>query len=256
MPQCPNCNAAVWVGQQYCTTCTNPLPHTDEEKYICPQCGIPLATPQELCQSCKVTQEISEIPAAASAKTWRLPLRVPSICIGAGLLSVALLLVFLFQKSLGPPQLLMAPSSPAVSDQTPTAPPIPASEKTPSVSKVAAVQKLTVPSAPAISSPPAVTGPTPSLPRYFVNTHELTVRDGPDMDASYITFLNFKDEVELLETSGGWGRVQDMRRKIIGWANMRYLQRLAVDGPGHVPKHQLLGPKEAESISSKTPRVM
>ncbi len=246
MPQCPICNAAVWVGQQYCTTCTNPLPNTDEEKYICPQCGIPLATPQEICQSCKVTQEISEIPAATSSRTWRLPLRVPNICIGAGLLSVALLLVFFFYKNLGLPQLLIAPSLPAVSEQVPIAPPVPASEKTPAVSKVAAVQKLKVTSAPTVSSSPAVTGPAPSLPRYFVNTYELTVREGPNMDASYIAFLNFKDEVDLLETSNGWGRVRDRRRNIVGWAYMRYLERSLADGPENVPKHQLPGPKKPE----------
>jgi hypothetical protein len=29
--------------------------------------------------------------------------------------------------------------------------------------------------------------------------------------------------VELLETSGGWGRVRDAQRNIVGWSNMRYL---------------------------------
>jgi len=89
-----------------------------------------------------------------------------------------------------------------------------------------------------------------------VNTHALTVRDGPDSSAGLITILDSEDEVELLETSGGWGRVRVMGRKIVGWANMRYLQRLAVDGPKDVPRHQPSAPKELESISAKAPRVM
>jgi SH3-like domain-containing protein len=82
-----------------------------------------------------------------------------------------------------------------------------------------------------------VTTPTPPLPRYFVNTHALSLRDGPDSSAALITILDFKDEVELLDTSDGWGRVRDMQRDIVGWANMRYLQRSAVDGPRDVSKH-------------------
>jgi Bacterial SH3 domain len=58
---------------------------------------------------------------------------------------------------------------------------------------------------------------------YVVNAHSLALRDGPTVSASRIATLNFHDEVELLETSGGWGRVRDVRRNIIGWSNMRYL---------------------------------
>jgi hypothetical protein len=43
------------------------------------------------------------------------------------------------------------------------------------------------------------------------------------MSAPRIATLNFNDEVELLETSGGWGRVRDVRRNIVGWSYMRYL---------------------------------
>jgi hypothetical protein len=44
------------------------------------------------------------------------------------------------------------------------------------------------------------------------------------MSALQIATLNFHDEVEFLETSGGWGRVRDVRRNIVGWSSMRYLK--------------------------------
>ncbi|MBI4643716.1 MAG: SH3 domain-containing protein [Deltaproteobacteria bacterium] len=257
MPQCPICNAAVWVGQQYCTTCTNPLPQKEEEDYLCSQCGIRMATPQEICQRCKASlTEIAGIPITAPARAWRLPFRIPGIFIGAGLIIAAMLLVFLFHKSPEPPQLTVTPQSQAAPDQTPTAPPSPATESAPSAPKVAVVQKLAVPSATAASSPPAVTTPTPSSPRYFVNIDELSVRDGPDTSAPRIATLNFKDEVELLDTSGGWGKVRDTRRNIVGWSYMRYLEPLAADGSRAVSQHRPSGPKEPESISSKAPKQM
>jgi hypothetical protein len=43
------------------------------------------------------------------------------------------------------------------------------------------------------------------------------------MSAPQIATLNFHDEVELLETSGGWGECGDIRRNIVGWFYMRYL---------------------------------
>ena len=58
---------------------------------------------------------------------------------------------------------------------------------------------------------------------YFVNVHSLALRDGPTMSAPQIATLNFHDEVELLETSGGWGKVRDVQRNIVGWSYMRYL---------------------------------
>jgi hypothetical protein len=58
---------------------------------------------------------------------------------------------------------------------------------------------------------------------YIVNGHYLALRDGPTMSALQIATLNFKDEVELMDTSGGWGRIREVRRNIVGWSNMRYL---------------------------------
>jgi hypothetical protein len=57
----------------------------------------------------------------------------------------------------------------------------------------------------------------------MVNAHSLALRASPSRSAPLIAILNFQDEVELLETSGGWGRVRDVRRDIVGWSNMRYL---------------------------------
>jgi len=51
------------------------------------------------------------------------------------------------------------------------------------------------------------------------------------MSAPQIATLNFHDKVELLETSGGWGRVRDVRRNIVGWSYMRYLVPVTVDHP-------------------------
>jgi hypothetical protein len=58
---------------------------------------------------------------------------------------------------------------------------------------------------------------------YVVNIHYLALRNGPSLSAPQIATLNFHDEVELLDTSGGWGRVRDVRRNIVGWSSMRYL---------------------------------
>jgi hypothetical protein len=58
---------------------------------------------------------------------------------------------------------------------------------------------------------------------YLVNVHYLALRDGPTMAALQIATLNFKNEVELLDTSDGWARIREVRRNIVGWSNMRYL---------------------------------
>jgi len=89
-----------------------------------------------------------------------------------------------------------------------------------------------------------------------VNIEGLYIREGPDTSAPRIATLNFKDEVELLDTSGGWGKVRDVERDIVGWSYMRYLQPVAGDGPQSVSQHQASGPKEPELISAKTPKQM
>jgi uncharacterized protein YraI len=98
--------------------------------------------------------------------------------------------------------------------------------------------------------------PTSPAPVYFVNTVELSVRDGPHTSAPRIATLDFEDEVELLETSGGWGRVRDARRNVVGWSYMRYLQPLAADGSQAVSQHRPAVPREPEPDSSQAPKHM
>jgi len=224
MPQCPICNAAVWVGQRYCATCDTYLPHPEEEDHFCPQCSIRVAPQQEICHKCNASlPEMAGASFPTMARARRLPPWVHGIFIGIGLVIVALLLVFLFKKSPGPPQLVVTPPPQAPSEQTPAAPPILTTETAPSAPTAPAAKEPAVLSAPTTPSPPKVTTPTPSPPMYFVNVHSLALRDGPTMSAPQIATLNFHDEVELLETSGGWGRVRDVRRNIVGWSYMRYL---------------------------------
>jgi hypothetical protein len=223
MPQCPICNAAIWVGERHCATCGNYLPHPEEGDHFCPQCGIRVAPQQEICHKCKaVLSGIAGTPSPASAKGWRLILRGHGIFIVTGLVIVALLLVFLFTKSPGSPQLMVTPPPQAPSDlkQTPAAPSKPPAETAPSAP---AAQEPAVLSEPTTPSPPQVTTPKPSALMYVVNIHYLALRNGPSLSAPQIATLNFHDEVELLETSGGWGRVRDVRRNIFGWSSMRYL---------------------------------
>ena len=224
MPQCPICNAAVWVGQRYCATCDTYLPHPEEEDHFCPQCSIRVAPQQEICHKCNASlPEMAGASFPTMARARRLPPWVHGIFIGIGLVIVALLLAFLFKKSPGPPQLVVTPPPQAPSEQTPAAPPILTTETAPSAPTAPAAKEPAVLSAPTTPSPPKVTTPTPSPPMYFVNVHSLALRDGPTMSAPQIATLNFHDEVELLETSGGWGRVRDVRRNIVGWSYMRYL---------------------------------
>jgi hypothetical protein len=66
---------------------------------------------------------------------------------------------------------------------------------------------------------------------YFVKINYLALREGPTMSAPQIATLNFHDEVELLETSGGWGRIREVRRNLVGWSSMRYLAPVTADQP-------------------------
>lgn len=257
MPQCPICNAAVWVGQRYCPTCDNYLPHPEEEDHFCPQCGIQVASQQEICHKCKATlPEIAGTPFTAPARAWRLPPGVLGIFIGTGLVIVALLLVFLFNKGPGSPQPMVTPPPQAASEQIPAAAPIPPAETAPSAPTAPAARETNVPSGGATPSPPEVTTPTPSPPMYFVKVPGLALRDGPTMSAPQIATLKFKDEVELLETSGAWGRVRDVRHNIVGWSYMRHLQPVAADGSRALHQHRPPGPKEPEPISSEASKDM
>ena len=231
MSQCPICNAATWIGQRYCSTCDSYLPNPEEEDHFCPQCGIRVGPQQELCHKCNASlPEMAGASFQTMTRARRLPPWVRGIFIGTGLVIVVLLLVFLFNKSPGPPQLMVPPPSPPASGQTPAISP-PKGETAPSAPTAPAAKELSGPSAPAPPSPPELTTPTPSPPRYFVNTHFLALREGPTRSAPQIATLNFKDEVELLDTSGGWGRIREVRRNIVGWSSRRYLVPVTDDHP-------------------------
>jgi hypothetical protein len=222
MPQCPICNTAVWVGERYCPTCDNYLPLPGEEEHFCPRCDLRVAPQQEICHKCKTAlPEIAGARSPASARGSRRLFGVQGIFIGTGLVIVVLLLVFLFNKSSGPPQPVVTPPPRAPVKQppaaSPTRPTAAAAPSAPTAQEPAALSAPTTPSAPTVTTPPA------SPPRYIVNIHYLALRDGPAVSASQIATLNFRDEVELLETSGAWGRVRDVRRNIVGWCNMHYL---------------------------------
>jgi hypothetical protein len=203
MPQCPICIAAVWVGQRYCATFDNYLPHPEEKDHFCPQCSIRMAPQQGICHKCKAALPgIAGTPSTASARGWRLLSGVHGIFIGIGLVIVALILVFLFKKSPGPPQLVVKPPPQASAKQTPASPPIPPTE---TASSTPTAQEPAVLSEPTNPSPPKVTAPPSSPSIYVVNVHYLALRDGPSMSANQITTLKFHDEVELLETSANEG---------------------------------------------------
>jgi hypothetical protein len=73
-------------------------------------------------------------------------------------------------------------------------------------------------------SPPSATGAPPAHPTYYANIAGLPLRKGPTTSDPEISTLQFNDEVQLLETKDGWGRVLDVSRNIEGWAAMHYLQ--------------------------------
>jgi hypothetical protein len=265
MPQCPTCNAAVWVGQQYCTTCTNPIPQKEGDDHYCSRCGARLATPDEFCRCSKIPwPEIAWSVSAPPVRGLRLPLRVPDICLGTGLLAAALVLFILFHKNPIPHQLIMAPPPQAIIEQaTAPSPTSPAAMALPAPQ--VKVRETVATSTPAVSSSPEVKTPAPTpttsaatspAPVYFVNTVELSVREGPHTSAPRIATLNFEDEVELLETSGGWGKVRNAERNVVGWSYMRYLQPLDADGSQAVSQHRPAVPPEQEPVSAQAPKHM
>jgi len=209
------------VGDRYCPTCDHYLPHPEEEDHFCPRCGIRVAPQQKICHKCKAAlPEMAGTLSTASARGSKLFFSIRGIFIAIGLVIVALLLVFLFKKSPGPPQPVVTPPPQAPAPQTPTAPPMPPAATAPPAPTAQDPAVLSEPTTPA---PPKVTAPITSPPLYVVNAHSLALRASPSSSARLIAILNFQDEVEVLETSGGWGRVRDVRRDIAGWSNMRYL---------------------------------
>ena len=120
---------------------------------------------------------------------------------------------------------------------------------------LACVEPAPVPPPPPswVEAPPP---PEPSL--FFVNVSSLALREGPTTSAPQISTLSFNDQVEMLETSGGWARVRDLNRGLIGWASMRYLQPVPASRPRPVPRRQPSTPKEPapEPSEAPTPKAM
>ena len=108
--------------------------------------------------------------------------------------------------------------------------------------------------------PPIVESPPPPPPsHYFVTVNGLALREGPTTGSSQIGTLYFNDEVEIMDTSGGWARVLDVQRNRTGWASMRYLQPYPASGPRSVPRRSTPAPKEeppAPAPSGAPPRAM
>jgi hypothetical protein len=168
--------------------------------------------------------EIAGTPFKASTTGWRPRFSILCIFIGTGLVIVTLLLVLFFNKSPRPSRLAVTPPPQTPLKQFPAANPISSpAETSPSVPTSPVAQEPGLPPEPVKASPSKVKTPTASPLLHVVNAHYLSLRNGPTMSAPLIATLKSNDEVELLETSGEWGRVRDIRRNILGWCYMRYL---------------------------------
>ena len=98
MPQCPICNAAIWIGQRYCSTCDSYLPNPEEEDRFCPKCRIRVAPQQKICHKCNAS--LPEMPGAsfpARARARRLLPWVLGILICASVVIMALFLIIFFK---------------------------------------------------------------------------------------------------------------------------------------------------------------
>jgi hypothetical protein len=64
--------------------------------------------------------------------------------------------------------------------------------------------------------------------------------------------------VEILDMSGGWARVRDVNRGLIGWASMRYLQPVPAAEPRAVPRRRPSAPTEEtpKPPEAPTPKPM
>jgi len=106
--------------------------------------------------------------------------------------------------------------------------------------------------------PPMVEPPPPPPPSnlYFVNVSSLALREGPTTSAPQIGTLQFNDEVEIMESSGGWARVNDLLRSRTGWASMRYLQPVPADRPRTVPRRRPAPTPKEPPKPAESPKAM
>lgn len=106
-------------------------------------------------------------------------------------------------------------------------------------------------------SPPPVAEAPPPPPIYYVNISGLALREGPTTASPQISTLEFNDQVQLMDTSAGWGRVRDMRRNISGWASLRYLQPSPAYRPQYVPRYEKPAPRPSPKPSEPSaPKAM
>jgi uncharacterized protein YgiM (DUF1202 family) len=102
-------------------------------------------------------------------------------------------------------------------------------------------------------SPPFATGASPALPTYYANIAGLPLRKGPTTSDPEISTLQFNDEVHLLETKDGWGRVLDVSRNIEGWTAMHYLQPSPAQWPRQLLRQERPAPKRPALKPSGNP---
>jgi len=95
----------------------------------------------------------------------------------------------------------------------------------------------------ACTAPAPAPAPPPPPPVYFVNVSSLALREGPTTSARLISVLHFNDEVELMGSLHGWGRVRDIRRNLLGWAALKYLQPAPASRPQFVPPKPQAAPE-------------
>jgi uncharacterized protein YgiM (DUF1202 family) len=125
----------------------------------------------------------------------------------------------------------------------------------------AAPKPLGIPPQPSEAPISKAAGTTPSPPIYYANIAGLPLRKEPTMSAPEIATLQFNDEVQLLETRDGWGRVLDFSRNIEGWTAMSYLQPGPAQWPRQLTQEERPAPqppgspsKFSEAPASKTAR--
>jgi len=191
MPQCPKCQNPYEVGQRYCEKCDSYLLNPEEGDHFCPQCGIRVASEQEVCHKCNATLPGRSGPPSSppegtpprAPEPLPPPLRIqpftPSAglpgwalgaLIGAGVVIVALLLIILFKSSPGPPPVAVTPPPKAAPEKAPPAAPLPKAEtppETPSAPAAPLAKEPAVPATPPPATPitqPAAPAPTAPAP--------------------------------------------------------------------------------------------
>jgi uncharacterized protein YgiM (DUF1202 family) len=101
----------------------------------------------------------------------------------------------------------------------------------------------------------------PGPPFYYVNVGSLALRTGPSTASRIIATLGFNDQVEILGMgAGGWAKVRDAQRGIIGWVAARYLEGFPVPVPRRVPAKKAPAkkpaPEKEEAPKPEAPKAM